>query len=71
MANKKQSFNCRAVFSLAGVVNEGVDIVEFIKNSNDYSGEPKNADGCIVAMHVQDVEIVPRKNKKGIAANED
>ena len=65
MAKKERKrFNCHAVFSISGVVNGDIDIEQFLKESNDYSAEPKNADGCVIAMHIKDVEILPEKKQK-------
>ena len=66
MASKKIRFNAIVTFSMSGVVNDGVQIESFIDKNNDYMAEPKNADGCIVAMRVQRIEVLPKKNRKGI-----
>ena len=34
---------------------------EFIKHGNDYMAEPKNSDGCIVAMSMKNYDIIKKR----------
>jgi len=57
---KKQSKqgNALVTFFVTYAKNPDVDLVEFLKNSTDFNGEPKNADGCVISMSVKQVEEI-------------
>jgi len=64
---KSTKVNAKITFHAVVAFNEGVDVKKFILEGNDYMGEPKNADGCIVALTPKDVEIIDRKKQAAFA----
>ena len=52
MAKIKSRMITREVtFSIVAKVNEGINSEQLFKEGTEWLGEPKNADGCIMAMH--------------------
>jgi hypothetical protein len=67
MAKKKsKQGNVLVTFFLTYAKDPDVDLVDFLKNSTDFSGEPKNADGCVIAMSVKQIEVVNKGLPTGI-----
>jgi len=60
---KKERFNCNVTFCMSGVVNNDVTPEDLIKNGTEFLAEPKNADGCIVAMRIQSIDIMPKPSR--------
>lgn len=58
------TFNATVIHNAVVKVKDDVDPVEFIKNGNEFLAEPKNADGCIIAMHLKEVNILGGKKSE-------
>ena len=58
--NKKEKdvkTSATLIFNSLVSTKKDVDIIEFLKNSNEYIAEPKNSDGCIIAFRLAKCEI--------------
>lgn len=56
-------FKAEVKFDAIVSIKEGVDPVAFIKNDNDYIGEPKNGNGVIISLKPAGVTIIELKRK--------
>jgi len=69
---KSKTLNISANFHLVIKVNEEIDLKDFLQNSTEWLGEPKNSDGVVISMILktfQDIKhndtiSVKTKNKK-------
>lgn len=50
---ESQKLNIVAEFHLVAHVNAGVDVEEMLNKHTEWIGEPKNDDGCIIAMRLK------------------
>lgn len=64
MLKKTKTCNLSVTFNVTVTINDDVDIGNFLKNSTDFMGEPKNSDGVVIAMHPKSFCTVKR-GKKG------
>jgi len=55
-----------ATFSMIVKVNKNVDLKQMLENDTEWLGEPTNADGCVMAMHFKDAQIVKNGSKEPI-----
>jgi hypothetical protein len=66
--NKIKSIKSNVLIECNAVVStkEGIDILNFVKNGNDYMAEPNCPDGCIVALKVTSCKFSKDKDKPKI-----
>lgn len=58
----------KLLFNAVVVTKKDVDVLDFIKNHNEFLAEPKNDNGCFMALRLSNCEFskedVPVKEKK-------
>ncbi len=45
-----RTVNVEATFSMVVKLNEDTDLLTMLRDNTEYLAEPKNADGCVIAM---------------------
>lgn len=59
-----QTLSATVTLSLIINVKEGIDISEFLLHDTEWIGEPRNADGCVVAINPKSISIIDKKKDK-------
>ena len=58
-------------FNAMVATNEDVNVLDFIKNNNEYLAEPKTNDGCIITFKLINCELQKQQIKKKENNNND
>ena len=58
---KQNQLNAFVVFYITAAINPDVNVEKFLLESNEYMGEPKNADGCIISMIPKEIDYRGKK----------
>jgi len=63
--------NALITFFVTYIKKTSIDLVEFIKESTEFMGEPKNSDGTIINMSVKKIETTHNGLPDGIRFEEE